>query len=175
LGLGALFSTLPIFAQSPITVSGTTQFSNGSNCAGGVGGTNCFVRVRLRNFNGFVPRVLGLGTIVATQIPDIYPSNVGAWSTNLWGNDQISPNTCGATLNLACTFYTFEFWYGGKMVSSANWQFIGIGPFNLNTQLPIQSPPNPPPPAYMPSVDRKSTRLNSSHVAIAYAVFCMER
>src|SRR5437660_6860468 len=30
----------------------------------------------------------------------------------------------------------------------------------------------PPPPA---STDRKSTRLNSSHVAISYAVFCLKK
>src|SRR5439155_7730815 len=27
----------------------------------------------------------------------------------------------------------------------------------------------------VPSVDRKSTRLNSSHVAISYAVFCLKK
>src|SRR5437660_7437094 len=27
----------------------------------------------------------------------------------------------------------------------------------------------------MPAVDRKSTRLNSSHVAISYAVFCLKK
>src|SRR5690625_5885224 len=29
--------------------------------------------------------------------------------------------------------------------------------------------------AYLPLVDRKSTRLNSSHVAISYAVFCLKK
>src|SRR5439155_24478039 len=29
--------------------------------------------------------------------------------------------------------------------------------------------------ATMPNVDRKSTRLNSSHVAISYAVFCLKK
>src|SRR5690625_5719870 len=28
---------------------------------------------------------------------------------------------------------------------------------------------------YFPDVDRKSTRLNSSHVAISYAVFCLKK
>src|SRR5690625_5481761 len=27
----------------------------------------------------------------------------------------------------------------------------------------------------LPSIDRKSTRLNSSHVAISYAVFCLKK
>src|SRR5690625_6741444 len=29
--------------------------------------------------------------------------------------------------------------------------------------------------AKIPSIDRKSTRLNSSHVAISYAVFCLKK
>src|SRR5690606_42164507 len=41
----------------------------------------------------------------------------------------------------------------------------------------IASPPSAPspplPPA--PSADRKSTRLNSSHVKISYAVFCLKK
>src|SRR5437870_11300090 len=32
---------------------------------------------------------------------------------------------------------------------------------------------SPPPPSSSP--DRKSTRLNSSHVAISYAVFCLKK
>ena len=28
---------------------------------------------------------------------------------------------------------------------------------------------------YLPLVDRKSTRLNSSHVVISYAVFCLKK
>src|SRR5690625_1096015 len=31
------------------------------------------------------------------------------------------------------------------------------------------------PPALRPGLDRKSTRLNSSHVAISYAVFCLKK
>src|SRR5690625_5942655 len=31
------------------------------------------------------------------------------------------------------------------------------------------------PVATLPSADRKSTRLNSSHVAISYAVFCLKK
>src|SRR5690606_40458817 len=46
----------------------------------------------------------------------------------------------------------------------------------------LQLPPDPTPPAYrFPSgpqtvlLDRKSTRLNSSHVKISYAVFCLKK
>src|SRR5690625_6191382 len=32
-----------------------------------------------------------------------------------------------------------------------------------------------PPRTMHPAIDRKSTRLNSSHVAISYAVFCLKK
>src|SRR5699024_11512528 len=35
--------------------------------------------------------------------------------------------------------------------------------------------PRPPPPWHGRDVDRKSTRLNSSHVSISYAVFCLKK
>src|SRR5690606_40926460 len=35
--------------------------------------------------------------------------------------------------------------------------------------------PNPNAPTAMPLSDRKSTRLNSSHVKISYAVFCLKK
>src|SRR5690349_23145933 len=40
--------------------------------------------------------------------------------------------------------------------------------------MPISTlrPPDPEP---MPALDRKSTRLNSSHVEISYAVFCLKK
>src|SRR3712207_7346022 len=33
----------------------------------------------------------------------------------------------------------------------------------------------PPPPGAIPITDRKSTRLNSSHANISYAVFCLKK
>src|SRR5690554_7323075 len=36
-------------------------------------------------------------------------------------------------------------------------------------------PPGQPPAEYVDLVDRKSTRLNSSHVRISYAVFCLKK
>src|SRR5439155_17884529 len=38
-----------------------------------------------------------------------------------------------------------------------------------------RSPSPAPPPPTTASADRKSTRLNSSHVAISYAVFCLKK
>src|SRR5690606_40123328 len=42
---------------------------------------------------------------------------------------------------------------------------------------PATLPPLPPrtPPPLPPPVDRKSTRLNSSHVKTSYAVFCLKK
>src|SRR2546422_2770061 len=45
---------------------------------------------------------------------------------------------------------------------------------------PITAPPSPrcpPPPTAraVPEIDRKSTRLNSSHGYISYAVFCLKK
>src|SRR5207249_7087778 len=41
---------------------------------------------------------------------------------------------------------------------------------------PADRPPRTaPPPWPRPSPDRKSTRLNSSHVSISYAVFCLKK
>src|SRR5215510_15227411 len=52
---------------------------------------------------------------------------------------------------------------------------------SLHDALPISStrsfgrrPARRPPPSW-PRRDRKSTRLNSSHVAISYAVFCLKQ
>src|SRR5262245_63889105 len=40
---------------------------------------------------------------------------------------------------------------------------------------PPPPPPEAPPPAPAVAVDRKSTRLNSSHLGISYAVFCLKK
>src|SRR6266702_5311083 len=44
--------------------------------------------------------------------------------------------------------------------------------FSINVQ---QWMPGPEPPYVVAIVDRKSTRLNSSHVASSYAVFCLKK
>src|SRR6266700_5087176 len=52
---------------------------------------------------------------------------------------------------------------------------------SLHDALPISSLPSPiaprwpEPPPYWQDRDRKSTRLNSSHVKISYAVFCLKK
>src|SRR5689334_24714742 len=49
------------------------------------------------------------------------------------------------------------------MVLFANWMFVPM-PF----QIPFVS-------AFSSGIDRKSTRLNSSHSSISYAVFCLKK
>src|SRR3712207_8548107 len=39
----------------------------------------------------------------------------------------------------------------------------------------LNEPASPPPPPPPPPADRKSTRLNSSHANISYAVFCLKK
>src|SRR2546430_9284851 len=48
---------------------------------------------------------------------------------------------------------------------------------SMLTVLPTPAPPNRPtlPPLANGTRDRKSTRLNSSHIAISYAVFCLKK
>src|SRR5215475_14943516 len=49
-------------------------------------------------------------------------------------------------------------------------------PYAASPRPPGRPPPPPPPPGWTPSPgDRKSTRLNSSHVKISYAVFCLKK
>src|SRR5690554_7151253 len=49
---------------------------------------------------------------------------------------------------------------------------------NLTPAVPIETPVTPPATpdwTYRYLIDRKSTRLNSSHVRISYAVFCLKK
>src|SRR3712207_8460582 len=49
----------------------------------------------------------------------------------------------------------------------------GRRPLPREPALRVRVPPALPPPAEGRGVDRKSTRLNSSHANISYAVFCL--
>src|SRR5438874_5079102 len=53
-----------------------------------------------------------------------------------------------------------------------------LDPLKLEEREPLklsERPPHPPPPTASVARDRKSTRLNSSHVEISYAVFCLKK
>src|SRR5699024_12114583 len=49
------------------------------------------------------------------------------------------------------------------------------GHYNLSARLPLSNMPLLLRQAFVMSEDRKSTRLNSSHVSISYAVFCLKK
>jgi hypothetical protein len=142
-----------VCAQTPIPVSGNFIGIAGAiygaqGCVGGTGGTGCYVNVRLRNYAGALPRVSGLGITVPIQ-QQVIPSPGGAFSINLYGNDVIQPMNCGVLGLQDCTYYTFEFWSAGRMITSANWSITGTQPFNLNTAQTIVQSPQPPAP-YLP-------------------------
>src|SRR5690625_7114119 len=63
---------------------------------------------------------------------------------------------------------------GEMIIQSTVLKFIGIGESKLEDELKelIDRQDNP---TIAPLADRKSTRLNSSHVAISYAVFCLKK
>jgi hypothetical protein len=119
---------------SPCTVTAQFNDPTGTNLQG-----NAFVRFRLRNYSGFVPRVLGTAILVETQI-DVAPNSSGLVTTQLWGNDNIDP---GGTSNPPSTFYTVEFWNQGRITSQANYSIVGAS-FNLGTATQLNPPPTPP-------------------------------
>ena len=118
---------------SACTVTGVFQDATSAALQG-----NAFVRFRLRNFAGFVPRVLGTAILVETQI-DVLPNASGQISTQLWGNDNIDP---GAANNPPSTFYTVEFWNGGRITSQVNFSIVGSS-FDLGTSAQTSAPNSP--------------------------------
>src|SRR6266508_5917900 len=65
----------------------------------------------------------------------------------------------------------------GRDVYGGSYPDFLTGSVNAQTYLTGQPPGNPYGEAYEKAwrEDRKSTRLNSSHVAISYAVFCLKK
>src|SRR5581483_2192698 len=111
---------------SPCTVTATTTDVSNTVVTG------AFVRLRLRNFQGFVPRILGSDVLVETQV-DLVPNGSGVLSASVWGNDSIDPVN---------TFYTVEWWSHGRITSQANYIITGAS-FDLNTAQML-NPPNAP-------------------------------
>src|SRR5699024_8167429 len=66
----------------------------------------------------------------------------------------------------------------GIDLSKSNLVVVDIDNHNNDLQAPLQSLSNLGynlPSDYVERTDRKSTRLNSSHVSISYAVFCLKK
>src|SRR3989442_6037507 len=61
-----------------------------------------------------------------------------------------------------------------SFVSSKKWQLQMLSSGALSAALPGPRPTKPSKMLLVPT-DRKSTRLNSSHVRISYAVFCLTK
>lgn len=142
ISLLSFFLCLPALAATPITVSGTLQTGTSSALQG-----NAFVRFRLRNYAGFVPRITGTSVIVQTQA-DVRPNSSGVFSTSLYSNDDISPNTCGTGGDAACTWWTIEYWNNGKVASTGNYCIPNTSPtYDLNGASPCVTPPLPPSPS----------------------------
>src|ERR1039457_2767653 len=58
--------------------------------------------------------------------------------------------------------------YGNKRRHASDpeyWLTCALGPYNFDFMSPV----------HQEIIDRKSTRLNSSHLVISYAVFCLKK
>src|ERR1035441_7390765 len=76
-----------------------------------------------------------------------------AWASEVWTRQQ---QYIANTIGIAC---------GGRVKSRINWR-----PYNPNNRIILAV-------VYVSGgeIDRKSTRLNSSHLGISYAVFCLKK
>src|SRR5262245_63069902 len=91
----------------------------------------------------------GLDRIDRTLVP------AGTWLANVYGHETgIAEYVMGAMLT-----WTREFGRLDARLREGEWA----------SQWAVGAPP----PAPAPELDRKSTRLNSSHLGISYAVFCL--
>src|SRR5699024_12327942 len=59
-----------------------------------------------------------------------------------------------------------DFDLGGKTIKVVSWWDMEMQPDNPDNIKKIEN---------LEALDRKSTRLNSSHVSISYAVFCLKK
>src|SRR5207302_11197358 len=64
---------------------------------------------------------------------------------------------------------------GHRRDQQGSGQGVATGALPRRPAVPPQRAPDPHPPVADREQDRKSTRLNSSHVKISYAVFCLKK
>src|SRR3989442_10817620 len=93
--------------------------------------------------------------------------------TKVWGFRSYSGNhvLCTCTM-MRCPFLkVYACWCRSTVYDSTAFGGIGVG----RSQLLRYRPRMMSPVTIMRGRDRKSTRLNSSHVRISYAVFCLKK
>src|SRR5690606_41865806 len=76
---------------------------------------------------------------------------------------------------LAAVFTTPDVWWGIAVVLTALTAISIGGPWLDGIVRSRPSAAGPPARVVLIALDRKSTRLNSSHVKISYAVFCLKK
>src|SRR5690606_19138848 len=69
-------------------------------------------------------------------------------------------------------FYADTATFGSKAAIECGLAFFGIDHMLFSSDAPFDPEKGP---MYIRETDRKSTRLNSSHVKISYAVFCLKK
>src|SRR5256885_10986616 len=71
--------------------------------------------------------------------------------------------------------YTTLFRSASSFIDSLEVELITLLRRDLASQQAIRYKQQPFCPGLLPDQDRKSTRLNSSHLVISYAVFCLKK
>src|SRR5699024_12494202 len=114
-----------------------------------------------------------LASLVLIIVAGVVLLIVSGASSNLSQIDQITQNgqkivptltTTGFVMAIVSAFYAFT---GFESVASGSDDMKNPGK-NLPRAIPLAI-------IVIAVIDRKSTRLNSSHVSISYAVFCLKK
>src|SRR6266702_901392 len=107
----------------------------------------------------------GLPMLIGLTVDDESEVSLGGWTRTLWRVRPYGQPTPGAG---ASTMSTWP-------VRSANRASTFSVPRHSAASMNRVRRSGPPSMHAKPNRDRKSTRLNSSHVAISYAVFCLKK
>src|SRR5437773_6073592 len=91
-------------------------------------------------------------------------------------NDTATPDVYTLSLHDALPI-SFPLWATGHVVlpRPASFTLEACGVTLRAAGYPVWIDPKPQGEDFWAQVDRKSTRLNSSHITISYAVFCLKK